>query len=200
MTENTEEKSMDSEQVTSAPEERQSLKNLMATGEGLKGFAWPENCGDFEMKIARDGTWFYRGSPIGRKKLCQLFATVLQRDEDGKYWLVTPVERGEIEVEDAPFVALEMRKIGEGKSQELSFRTNLDHWVVAGKENPIRVHIDLETQEPSPYVMVRDNMEALINRPVFYDLVELAEEQDVDGHMKFGLWSSGQFFELGSLE
>lgn len=180
--------------------ERQSLKHLMETGGGLSGFTWPENCGDFEMRIARDGTWFYRGSPIGRKKLCQLFATVLQKDDDGKYWLVTPVERGEIIVDDAPFVALEMKREGEGKNQILSFRTNLDHWVDAGLEHPLRVSVDLETQEPSPYVLVRDGMEALINRAVFYDLVELATEEEIDGKSRFGLWSSGEFYELGSLE
>lgn len=180
--------------------ERQSLKQLMETGGGLSGFTWPENCGDFEMRIARDGTWFYRGSPIGRKKLCQLFATVLQKDDAGKYWLVTPVERGEIVVDDAPFVALEMLREGERKNQVLSFRTNLDHWVKAGPDHPIRVSVDLETQEPSPYVLIRDGMEALINRAVFYDLVELAVEEEIDGKMKFGIWSSGVFYELGSLD
>lgn len=176
------------------------LKELMEKGEGLSGFAWPENCGDFEMRIARDGTWYYRGSPIGRKKLVQLFATVLQKDANGDYWLVTPVERGRIEVEDAPFVAIEMQVEKDAAGRDvLNFRTNLDHWVRAGGDHPIRVTHDPETGEPSPYIMVRDGLEALISRAVFYDLVERAEAVEDGKLARLILRSGADSFELGTL-
>lgn len=159
-----------------------------------------ETCGDFDMRIARDGTWYYRGSPIGRKPLVRLFSTVLRRDEAGGYWLVTPVERGRILVDDAPFVAVAMEVAGEGAGRQLTFTTNLDHVVAAGSDHPIRVAIDPDTGEPSPYVLVRDGLEALIARPVFYDLVELAEERGTAGTGELGVWSGGRFFTLGRME
>ncbi|BBK29743.1 hypothetical protein STHU_03770 [Allostella humosa] len=159
-----------------------------------------ETCGDFDMRIARDGTWYYRGSPIGRKPLVKLFATVLRRDAEGGYWLVTPVERGRILVDDAPFVAVAMSAAGEGQARTLTFTTNLDQTVTAGPDRPIRVVIDPDTGEPSPYVLVQDGLEALIARPVFYDLVELAEERMVDGRRELGIWSGGMFFMLGRTE
>ena len=159
-----------------------------------------ETCGDFDMRIARDGTWYYRGSPIGRKPLVRLFSTVLRRDEAGGYWLVTPVERGRILVDDAPFVAVAMEVAGEGAGRQLTFTTNLDHIVAAGPDHPIRVAIDPDTGEPSPYVLVRDGLEALIARPVFYDLVELAEERGTAGTRELGVWSGGRFFTLGRME
>ena len=159
-----------------------------------------ETCGDFDMRIARDGTWYYRGSPIGRKPLVRLFSTVLRRDEAGGYWLVTPVERGRILVDDAPFVAVAMEVAGEGAGRQLTFTTNLDHVVAAGPDHPIRVAIDPDTGEPSPYVLVRDGLEALIARPVFYDLVELAEERGPAGTGELGVWSGGRFFTLGRME
>lgn len=158
------------------------------------------DCGDFDMRIGRDGTWYYRGSPIGRKPLVKLFSTVLRRDEAGGYWLVTPVERGRIAVDDAPFVAVAMAAEGAGRSQRLTFTTNLDHSVTAGPDHPIRVAVDPETGEPSPYILVRDGLEALIARPVFYDLVELGEERDGDGMRELGVWSGGTFFTLGRIE
>ncbi|BBK40513.1 hypothetical protein STVA_05330 [Allostella vacuolata] len=159
-----------------------------------------EECGDFGIRIARDGTWYYRGSPIGRLPLVKLFATVLRRDADGGFWLVTPVERGRIEVDDAPFVAVAMQVAGGGREQALTFTTNLDQTVTAGPDHAIRVRLDPDTGEPSPYVLVRDGLEALIARPVFYDLVELGEERDVDGGRELGVWSGGKFFTLGRLE
>ncbi len=159
-----------------------------------------ESCGDFDMRIARDGTWFYRGSPIGRKALVKLFASVLRREADGSYWLVTPVERGRIEVEDAPFTAVELKVEGDGRARRLTFRTNVDEEVTADASHPIRVAEDPVTGEPSPYVLVRDGLEALILRPVFYELVELAEERVVDGRTVLGVWSAGNFFPLGALE
>ncbi|MAZ02695.1 MAG: proteophosphoglycan precursor [Sneathiella sp.] len=157
----------------------------------------PEFCGDLDMRIARDGTWFYLGSPIGRKALVKLFSGVIRLDDDDKYYLVTPVEKIGITVEDVPFVAVEMFVEGEGRDRTISFRTNVDDFVIMDKDHPFRLEIDPETKEPSPYVRVRANLDALINRPVFYDLVNLAGEETIDGEARFGFWSSGQFFELG---
>ena len=149
------------------------------------------------MRIARDGTWFYHGSPIGRKQLVKLFSTVLRRDSAGDFWLETPVEKCRIQVEDAPYVAVEMWGEGGGVNQRLEFRTNVDDNVIAGPENPIRVEIDSDSGEPSPYVLVREGLDALIARAVFYDLVELAVVEERDGETQFGVWSSGVFFPLG---
>jgi hypothetical protein len=154
----------------------------------------------YDIRIARDGTWYYHGSPIGRIELVKLFATVLRRDDAGDFWLVTPAERGRITVEDAPFVAVEVEAEGAGPDQRLRFRTNLDHQVTAGPDHPIRVKTDAETGEPRPYILVRDGLEALIARPVFYELVERAEERFGDGgESRLGIWSTGIFFDLGSL-
>lgn len=158
----------------------------------------PEFCGEIDIEIKRDGAWFYNGTPIGRKRLVQLFSTVLRRDGDETF-LVTPVEKLKIKVEDAPFLAVEVVREGQAKDQILSFRTLTDDWVVAGKDNPIRVLFDNETGEPSPYILVRDNLEALINRPVFYELVEMAEHIKKGDKEILGIWSSGEFFALGEL-
>lgn len=148
------------------------------------------------MRVARDGTWFYRGSPIGRLPLVKLFASVLRREADGGYWLVTPAERGRIEVEDAPFLAVALTVEGAGRSQCLIFRTNLDEFVTAGPDNPLRVET-AASGEPAPYILVRDHLEARIARPVFYDLVELGAEERIADATQFGVWSSGAFFRLG---
>ncbi|MBB6249780.1 hypothetical protein FHS74_000313 [Nitrospirillum iridis] len=156
----------------------------------------------YDIRIARDGTWFYHGSPIGRLPLVKLFSTVLRRDDSGDYWLITPAERGRIRVDDAPFVAVEMRREGQGQDQALSFRTNLDQWVTAGAEHPIRVALDPESGEPSPYIHVRGEigrgLEARLNRPVFYELADiaLAADGDVGGEGPAGVWSQGLFFAL----
>lgn len=156
------------------------------------------SCGDFDFRIARDGTWFYRGSPIGRKPLVRLFSTVLRREDDGSYWLVTPVERGRITVDDAPFVAVEMQVTGSGRNQELAFRTNVDDWVTADPAHPITLREGADGA-PAPYIRVRGDLDALIARPVFYDLVDLAETRaDKDG-AELGIWSTGHFFPLGHL-
>lgn len=145
-------------------------------------------CGDFDFTIHRDGTWSYHGSPIGRKPLVKLFASVLQRVGD-EYWLVTPVEQGRITVEDAPFVAINCQRTPDG----LLFTTNLDHSFMAGSDHPIRVSEDPVTGEPRPYVLVRPGLEALIARPVFYDLVDWAVERD--GRLEID--SGGVYFPLG---
>lgn len=157
----------------------------------------PEYCGEMDMRIARDGTWFHEGSPIGRKQLVRLFSTVLRKDEDGRHYLVTPVEKIGITVEDAPFLAVEVAVDGQGEDAALTFRTNVDDQVTADGDHPIRVTIDPETGEPSPYVLVRGRLEAKIARSVFYELVELGHEQDHDGATHFGLWSGGVFHSFG---
>ena len=178
------------------------LKGLAAAEEaGKKGkglppvHLWnPEFCGDLDMRIARDGTWFYLGTPIGRERLVRLFSTVLRHDEDGKYYLVTPVEKVGIQVEDAPFVAVAMTVEGAGRDQVLTFTTNVGDETLAGPDHPMRFEIDKETGEPAPYVHVRARLEALINRAVFYDLVELGVEEEHEGETWFGIWSGGVFF------
>lgn len=156
-----------------------------------------QNYGNFEIRIARDGTWYHQGSPINRMGLVKLFSTVLRRDELGDFWLVTPVERGRIDVEDAPFTAVELQVEGQGHDQLLTFRTNIDQLVTAGAEHPIRVAQDPETGEPTPYLLVRDNLEALITRSVFYELAELAEERDGADGPEMVAWSGGVPFVLG---
>lgn len=160
----------------------------------------PEFCGDIDIRLARDGTWYYMGSPIGRKRMVKLFSTVLRRDEDGKHYLVTPVEKLGITVDDAPFVAVEANLYGEGEDQTIVFRTNVDDEVIADKDHPIRVEIDPVTGEPSPYVLVRDRLEALIARPVFYQLVDAGVERQSGGRTYLGIWSKGIFFEIGALD
>lgn len=156
----------------------------------------PNFCGDIDMRIARDGTWYYLGTPIGRKPMVKLFSTIIRRDGND-YFLVTPVEKVGITVDDAPFVAVSVEVSGEGEEQVLRFVTNVEDEVEAGAEHPIRVETDPVTQEPAPYVHVRTNLEALIHRNVFYQLVELAVVREIDGRNWLGLWSGGQFFPIG---
>ncbi|HWB48171.1 MAG TPA: DUF1285 domain-containing protein [Stellaceae bacterium] len=159
----------------------------------------PVDHGDLDMKIARDGTWFYRGSPIARQPLVKLFASVLRREADGSYWLVTPVERGRVTVEDAPFIAVEVNTEGAGRDRRLTFRTNLDEIVAAGPAHPLRIAA-AANGEPEPYLLVRPGLEARLNRPVFYELVDLADAERGDAGGPFGLWSDGVFFDLGDPE
>jgi uncharacterized protein len=151
----------------------------------------PAHCGHSAMRIARDGTWFHEGSPIGRPALVRLFSTILRREPDGRFVLVTPVEKLEVEVEDAPFVAVEAKSEGEGKARSLAFRLNTGDFVVAGPDHPLRLE-EGETG-PHPYVEVRDGLEALIARPVYYELAELAL---AEGARPPGLWSGGAFFAM----
>jgi len=161
-----------------------------------------DSCGEFDIRIAPDGTWFYHGSPITRKPLVKLFASVLKRQANGEYWLETPAEKGRIRVDDAPFVAVELTTTGAGRDQKLVFRTNLDDLVTAGPEHQIRVTVDTATGEPRPYILVRDGLEALIARPVFYQLVDLSEEKAgaEGGEVQYGVWSRGEFFPLGTTD
>jgi len=155
----------------------------------------PAFCGDLDMRIARDGTWFYLGTPIGRKELAKLFASIIRRDDD-KYLLVTPVEKVGITVDDAPFVAVDFEAAGQGEAQSLTFTTNVEDEVTAGPDNPIRVARDPASGEPSPYVLVRANLEALIDRKSFYRLVDLGVHQELEGESWFGVWSQGRFFPI----
>jgi hypothetical protein len=158
------------------------------------------NCGDIDMRIATDGTWFHEGTPIGRRELVKLFAKVLTRDRAGRYWLVTPAEMARIQVEDAPFMAVEMTVGGVGREQVLTFRTNVDEIVAADKDHPIRIETNLVTGEPSPYVVVRPRMDARLVRSVYYDLVSQGTEEKKNNESVFGIWSSGVFFPIGTLD
>jgi uncharacterized protein len=164
----------------------------------------PVDCGNLPFLIKRDGTWLYRGTPILRKELVCLFASVLRREEDGSFWLQTPAERGRIEVEDAPFVTTELDWSGEGRQQVLSLRTNVDQIVTAGPEHPIRVSHDVLTCEPTPYLLVRPGaghlgVEARISRAVYYELVALGVSEWMGCRRMLGVWSSGVFFPLGEI-
>ncbi|WP_420859512.1 DUF1285 domain-containing protein [Marivivens marinus] len=151
----------------------------------------PEFCGDLDMRIARDGTWFYLGTPIGRHELVKLFSSIIRKDGED-YFLVTPVEKVGITVDDAPFVAVDFNRVGNG----LEFETNVQDRVIAGPDHPIRVARDPDTGEPSPYVLIRRNLEALIDRKSFYRLVDLGEVAEQDGEDWFGVRSQGVFFPI----
>jgi uncharacterized protein len=151
----------------------------------------PAHCGDSDMRIAADGTWFHQGSPIGRKAMVKLFSGILRREADGSYVLVTPAEKLDILVEDAPFIAVEVKSEGEAQDRTLAFRLNTDDLVVAGADHPIR--FEDKADGPHPYLMVRGRMEALIARSVYYELANLAIDEGADPP---GLWSDGAFFAL----
>ncbi|PRD45285.1 DUF1285 domain-containing protein [Phyllobacterium phragmitis] len=172
-----------------------------AAGKGEKGLPpvekWnPDFCGDIDMEIRADGTWFYMGTPIGRKPLVRLFSTILRKDEDGRTYLVTPVEKVGIRVEDAPFLAVEMNVSGKGAKQVLTFRTNVGDVVEAGSGNPLRFETAEENQGLKPYLLVRGRLEALLARPVMYDLVALGEDVEIDGEPMFAVRSNGAVFPI----
>ena len=156
----------------------------------------PPFCGDIDMEIRADGTWFYLGTPIGRAPLVRLFSTVLRKDEDGKTYLVTPVEKVGIRVVDAPFLAVEMNVGREGAAQVLTFRTNVGDVVEAGAEHPLRFAIAGGNSELKPYLLVRGRLEALVSRAVMYDLVELGETVEIDGVPMFAVRSGGMVFPV----
>jgi hypothetical protein len=155
----------------------------------------PPFCGDLDMRIASDGTWFYLKTPIGRPALVKLFASVLKREGD-RYFLVTPVEKCGIVVEDAPFLAVELKVERDSAGQVLHFRTNVDDWVACGREHALRFEPERETGGLKPYLHVRRDLWAKVTRALFYDLVELGEERDIEGERMFGIASSGEFFAM----
>ena len=154
----------------------------------------PPFCGDLDIRIARDGTWFYLGTPIGRLGMVRLFSSILKKEDD-RYYLVTPVEKVGIRVDDAPFVAVDFEAEGTGRDQVLTFVTQVEDRAVAGPEHPIRVARDA-SGAPAPYILIRSNLEALIDRKSFYRLVELGCHEDHGDERWFGVWSSGQFFPM----
>jgi uncharacterized protein len=156
----------------------------------------PEHTGDSRMRIASDGRWFYQGSEIQRPEMVKLFSTILRREGD-QHFLVTPVEKLEIEVEDAPFIATDLETRGKGEAQEILFITNVQDLVMADADHPLRV--ETPDTAPKPYLHVRAGLEALISRPLYYRLVDLGVEQQRDGRKVLGVWSAGEFFELGNL-
>jgi len=155
----------------------------------------PPFCGDLDMRIASDGTWFYLKTPIGRQALVKLFASVLKREGD-KYFLVTPVEKCGIAVDDAPFLAVELEIAQGERGRVLNFRTNVDDWVACGGDHALRFEPEPETGGLKPYLHVRRDLWAKVTRALFYDLVALGEERDIDGERMFGVVSAGEFFAM----
>lgn len=184
--------------MASTPEMPDAMQSLLkaarSSGAGLPPVErWhPEYCGEMDMVIRRDGSWWHEGKRITRQPLSRLFSTILRKDDDGVHYLVTPVEKIAIKVELAPFVAVRVDATGEGEAQSLIFTTNFDDLVEAGPDHPIDVRIDPVTGEPTPLVRIRGRLDALMSRPVFYELAELAVEHEG----VTGVWSGGAFFAL----
>ena len=186
----------------SSPDGMQSLihaAEAAARGDGPPPVErWePDYCGEMDLVIRRDGSWWHEGTRIGRERLIRLFSRILRKDADGETYLVTPVEKIKIRVEAAPFLAVRVDRAGAGPQARLAFLTNMDDAVVAGPDHPIRVEIG-PTGAPAPYVHIRGRLEALVTRAAFYDLAEFAEPgEDADGASVMGVWSRGAFFPLG---
>lgn len=187
---------------------RESLRTVDPRDDGPQdsAIAVPETTpdrifrGDLEIRIDRNGIWYYHGSPIGRKALVCLFASMLSRDEAGDYWLTTPTEKGRIQVDDVPFLAVELFSSAPGRDRVISLRSNVDEIVALDGAHPLRVDTNPETGEPSPYVTMGRGIEARISRSVFYELVAMGGKERVDGEDLFGVWSSGIFFPIGKLD
>ena len=171
-----------------------------AAGKGLPPVhLWnPPFCGDLDMRIGSDGTWFYMGTPIGRPALVRLFSTILKR-EDGKHFLVTPVEKVGIRVDDAPFMAVEMQKETDARGRLLRFRTNVDDWVDCDSGHRLRFEMAADGGL-TPYLHVRADLWAKVTRALYYDLVDMGEERVVDGQPMFGIYSAGEFFSMADAE
>ena len=159
----------------------------------------PPLCENVEMRIDREGRWFFMNSPIGRERMVKLFSKVLRLDEDGEYYLVTPVEKIRVEVEERPFLIIDYQLIKKGKEQLISFETNTSDIFLLDKDHPITVSINPKTGEPRPYVLVRSNLEGIISRNMYYKLIELAETKKVEGEQILVLKSDNQDFEIGRL-
>jgi uncharacterized protein len=180
----------------------QSLMKAAAAASGAQGYPpverWnPAYCGEMDMVIRRDGSWWHEGTRIGRERMVRLFARILRKDADGETYLVTPVEKIRIKVEAAPFLAVAVERSGEGRGQTLAFRTNMDDAVIAGPDHPVRVAAGPDGA-PDPYVLIRGRLEAQITRAAFYDLAAMAVPgEDRHGQAVMGVWSQGVFFALG---
>jgi hypothetical protein len=175
--------------------------NAAPGGKGLPPVhLWnPPFCGDLDMRIAADGTWYYLKTPIGRPALVRLFASVLKREGD-KYFLVTPVEKCGIRVDDVPFLAVELNVEQSPSGQALNFRTNVDDWVACGPDHALRFEPETGTGGLKPYLHVRRDLWARVTRPLFFDLVELGEEREIDGRAMFGVTSLGTFYPMAPAE
>lgn len=158
----------------------------------------PPYCGDIGLAILADGSWTYQGSPIRREAMVKLFARVLRRDGDGRHYLVTPAEKVDVAVADAPFLAVEMQVDGEGRRQRLTFRTNVDDVVACGPQHPLRFAIEDHSHGLKPYLLVRGRLEALLSRALVFDLAELAVPHDGNDPSRLGIWSNGHWFELAA--
>jgi hypothetical protein len=186
--------------VTNVPPQAGGLEGIATQVKAVRGpppvHLWnPPYCGDLDMRIAADGTWFYMKTPIGRMPLVRLFSSVLKL-EDGKFYLVTPVEKIGITVDDAPFAAVEMRAEGEGKERRLAFRTQVDEWVEVGPDHALRFEKEAGTDGLKPYVHVRRGLWARVSRALFHDLAALGEVSEVDGHDWFGVYAMGTFYPM----
>ena len=158
----------------------------------------PGQSTDIGMEIRRDGSWWHDGGRINRPRMVKLFSRILRKDSDGETYLVTPYEKVVVHVEEAPFLAVRVDRVGEaGPNQVLAFTTNVGDITIAGPDTPLRIETDADSDEPAPYVRVRDNLEAKLTRPVFYELVEMAEAAEGDADT-LGVWSQGEFFTLGA--
>jgi hypothetical protein len=176
-----------------------TVKNTSAKGPAPVHLWNPPDCGDIDMRIAADGTWFYNGTPIGRPALVKLFASILKR-EGGKFYLVTPVEKCGIVVEDAPFMAVELQVTEGDAGRELHLRTNVDDWVICGPGHPLRFETEAATGGLKPYVHVRADLWAKATRAVWFELVELGEVREIAGTEMFGVASAGEFYAMAAAE
>lgn len=183
---------------TSAIDPFELVRHIKSRGPAPVHLWDPPFCGNMELRIARDGTWFHEGKPIRRPAMVRLFASILRLDSDRCYYLVTPEEKLRIQVEDCPFVIIAMDVEGSGPSQKLQFETNTGETIIAGEDHRIRFEVDAVTAEPHPVVHVRSGLNALLNRAVFYRLVDLVETRDGKPGDGLGIWSAGRFFELDS--
>jgi uncharacterized protein len=186
---------------TSRPELAQ-LANQLPTDRPLPPLErWnPPLSGEMNLRITRDGIWYHEGAPIQREALVRLFASILRHDADGHHYLVTPVEKWRIQVDDAPFLAVRLDAAGAGRDQILTFTTNLGDTVIAGPDHPLNVEYRAPDDAPAPYLHVRGRLRALLTRAVFLELAELGEEQRTDQGRECGVWSQGQYFRLGPLD
>ena len=176
------------------PDALSSIVRAVRSKDAAPVHLWdPPYCGDIGLEIRADATWFYQGSPIGRRALVELFASVLRKDEDGRTYLVTPAEKVDVHVADAPFLAVEITISGEGPAQQVNLRTNLDTWVCVNETHPIRFVQQASSGGLKPYVLVRGRLEALLVRSVYFDLVALATQADPPG-----FWSGGKWWPLAS--